>query len=56
MITGDHAATAKAIARELGLRRPDSVLTGRDLDAIGDEALGEAVDRHDRLRAHQPRT
>ena len=43
MITGDHAATATAIARELGLRRPDSVLTGRDLDAIGDEELGEAA-------------
>ncbi|MBG0793054.1 HAD-IC family P-type ATPase [Methylocystis sp. H62] len=43
MITGDHAATAIAIARELGLDRPDSVLTGRDLDAIGDEALGEAA-------------
>ncbi|MGJ0453856.1 MAG: HAD-IC family P-type ATPase [Methylocystis sp.] len=43
MITGDHAATAIAIARELGLNRPDSVLTGRDLDAIGDEALGEAA-------------
>ena len=43
MITGDHAATAAAIARELGLQRPDSVLTGRDLDAIGDEELGEAA-------------
>ncbi|WP_292528727.1 HAD-IC family P-type ATPase [Methylocystis sp.] len=43
MITGDHAATAKAIARELGLRQPDSVLTGHDLDAIGYEELGEAV-------------
>ena len=43
MITGDHAATAKAIARELGLRQPDAVLTGRDLDAIADEELGEAV-------------
>jgi len=43
MITGDHAATATAIARELGLQRPDSVLTGRDLDVIGDEELGEAA-------------
>jgi len=43
MITGDHAATATAIARELGLERPDSALTGRDLDAIGDEELGAAV-------------
>ncbi|MGD9543456.1 MAG: HAD-IC family P-type ATPase [Methylocystis sp.] len=43
MITGDHAATATAIARELGLQRPESVLTGRDLDEIGDEDLGDAV-------------
>jgi len=43
MITGDHAATATAIARELGLKRPDLVLTGRDLDAISDEELGEVV-------------
>jgi len=43
MITGDHAATATAIARELGLERCDSVLTGRDLDALGDEELGEAA-------------
>ena len=43
MITGDHAATAVAIARELGLQRPDSVLTGRELDAIGDDDLGEAA-------------
>ncbi|MGJ0394928.1 MAG: HAD-IC family P-type ATPase [Methylocystis sp.] len=43
MITGDHAATAMAIARELGLQRPDSVITGRELDAIGDEELAEAV-------------
>ncbi len=43
MITGDHAATATAIARELGLQRPDSMLTGRELDAIGDEELAEAV-------------
>ncbi len=43
MITGDHAATAAAIARELGLERPDLVLTGRELDAMGDEELGEAA-------------
>ncbi|MGD9658940.1 MAG: HAD-IC family P-type ATPase, partial [Methylocystis sp.] len=43
MITGDHVATATAIARELGLERPDLALTGRDLDAISDEDLGAAV-------------
>jgi magnesium-transporting ATPase (P-type) len=39
MITGDHALTAQAISRELGLRNCDSVLTGRDLEDIADEDL-----------------
>jgi Ca2+-transporting ATPase len=43
MITGDHAATARAIAREIGLLEPDRVATGRDIDAAGDEALRERV-------------
>jgi len=43
MITGDHAATAVAIGRELGLKSPEAVLTGRDLDALSDEELGDAV-------------
>lgn len=43
MITGDHAKTAAAIGRQVGLQNPDKVLTGRDLDAIDDDALGHAV-------------
>ncbi|KAF0097065.1 MAG: P-type HAD superfamily ATPase [Rhodospirillaceae bacterium] len=44
MITGDHAVTAGAIARELGLTTPDRVLTGRDLDRMSDvELLGTVV-------------
>jgi magnesium-transporting ATPase (P-type) len=43
MITGDHAATAVAIGRELGLQSPDAVLTGRDVDALSDEELAERV-------------
>jgi Ca2+-transporting ATPase len=44
MITGDHARTAQAIARELGLldtsgKRGEQVLTGSELDALSDEAL-----------------
>ncbi|MCU0756140.1 MAG: cation-transporting P-type ATPase [Xanthomonadales bacterium] len=39
MITGDHASTAKAIARAIGLQRPDRVLTGVDIDALDDAAL-----------------
>src|SRR5450756_1482797 len=38
MITGDHARTAQAIARELGLPS-EQVLTGSELDALSDEAL-----------------
>lgn len=39
MITGDHAATAAAIARQLGLDENPRVLTGRELDAIPDAAF-----------------
>lgn len=41
MITGDHRATAKAIARQLGLENCDDVLTGPELDALDDKALME---------------
>jgi magnesium-transporting ATPase (P-type) len=34
MITGDHGATARAIARQLGLVNPEDVLSGSDLDAL----------------------
>ena len=43
MITGDHADTAVAIARQLGLNAPERVLTGQDLDSLDDEALQERV-------------
>jgi len=45
MITGDHAGTAAAIAREIGLGRVNetgaapAVLTGKDLAAISDDEL-----------------
>src|SRR5690606_35315222 len=39
MITGDHAATAAAIARQLGLADEPVVATGADLDSVSDEAL-----------------
>ncbi|WP_334129886.1 cation-transporting P-type ATPase [Sneathiella sp.] len=43
MITGDHAATAAAIARQLGLGETGRVLTGHDLDNISDEEFAAAV-------------
>ena len=39
MITGDHAATARAIARQIGLKNAGQVLTGADIDATDDAAL-----------------
>ena len=41
MITGDHAATAKAIAEDLGIRRSEQelVLTGPELEEISDREL-----------------
>ena len=43
MITGDHAGTAQAIAREIGLADPHRVATGHDIEAASDEALRERV-------------
>ncbi len=43
MITGDHAATAAAIAAELGLDNPAAVLTGRDLDRLDQKGFSRAV-------------
>ena len=43
MITGDHAATARAIAREIGLTHTDNVLTGNDLDFIDDAGLAGRI-------------
>jgi magnesium-transporting ATPase (P-type) len=51
MITGDHAGTAGAIAREIGLNHTTeagdapSVLTGQDLAAMTDAELIEAANR-----------
>ncbi len=39
MITGDHAATAAAIAAQLGLAEHPVVATGHDVDAASDEEL-----------------
>ncbi|WP_165645209.1 HAD-IC family P-type ATPase, partial [Oharaeibacter diazotrophicus] len=39
MITGDHAATARAIARRLGLGDDPPTVTGRDLDGADDAAF-----------------
>lgn len=43
MITGDHAGTAAAIGRQIGLTNPHRVLTGNDLDAMDDAELSAQV-------------
>jgi magnesium-transporting ATPase (P-type) len=43
MITGDHAATARAIARQVGIQNPDEALTGAELDRLDDAELRRLV-------------
>ncbi|MCC5988263.1 MAG: cation-transporting P-type ATPase [Pararhodobacter sp.] len=43
MITGDHAGTAAAIARQVGLKHCDKVLTGADLEEMDDARLAQMV-------------
>ncbi|KTC74862.1 cation efflux transporter [Legionella birminghamensis] len=43
MITGDHARTSIAIAQQIGLKNPNKVLTGNDLDHMNDEELANTV-------------
>ena len=46
MITGDHAATAASIGRQLGLTSDgEPALTGADLDAMDDDELDRRIDR-----------
>ena len=52
MITGDHALTAQAIARQIGLdglaaipAEIPAVLTGRDLAELSDAQLIDAADQ-----------
>ncbi|TLN09944.1 HAD family hydrolase, partial [bacterium] len=47
MVTGDHPATACAIAGQLGLLREGLILTGRELDRMSDGELLSVIDRVD---------
>jgi magnesium-transporting ATPase (P-type) len=47
MVTGDHARTASAVGRELGLNEDHSVLTGEDLDRLDDAAFTAAAESTD---------
>jgi magnesium-transporting ATPase (P-type) len=43
MITGDHALTAAAIGRTIGLKNTQNPLTGADIEKLSDEELQQAV-------------
>ncbi len=43
MITGDHGATAQAIARAIGLDQPERVLTGVELDGLTESQLASVI-------------
>ncbi|WP_417667609.1 HAD-IC family P-type ATPase [Roseibium sp.] len=43
MITGDHAGTASAIGKMIGLLQPRDVLTGSDIDQMNDAQLRDAA-------------
>ncbi len=45
IITGDHALTTKAIAKEIGLyKHGDKILTGEELDSLSDKELFNIID------------
>lgn len=43
MITGDHASTALAIAKQLGFAQTHKALTGREIEAMSDTALEDII-------------
>ncbi len=47
MITGDHAITAKAIGKEIGIGDGEKALTGKELEEMSDEEMRKVVDDYD---------
>ena len=47
MITGDHAITAKAIGKEIGIGDGEKVMTGREMEEMDDAKLREIADEYD---------
>src|SRR5690606_4393833 len=45
MITGDHGATAAAIAQQLRIAESPQVVTGAELDQVSDQDLPELMQR-----------
>jgi len=44
MITGDYPGTARSIARQIGLRSPEHLMTGPQLDEMDDNTLRERIE------------
>ncbi len=47
MLTGDHALTATAIGKQMGIGDGETVMTGKDIETFSDEDLIEAVAKTD---------
>ncbi|QJQ93993.1 MULTISPECIES: cation-transporting P-type ATPase [Halomonadaceae] len=47
MITGDHAVTALAIARQLGFAHTERAMTGKEVEAMSDEELERIIEEVD---------
>ncbi|MGR5065102.1 cation-transporting P-type ATPase [Photobacterium sp. DNB22_13_2] len=47
MITGDHALTARAVARQIGLSNAQETLTGHQMDQLSNEELFEVATQID---------
>jgi P-type Ca2+ transporter type 2C len=47
MITGDHAITARAIGKELGIGDGEKSLTGKELEQMSDEEMLKVVNEYD---------
>ncbi|ABM38861.1 cation-translocating P-type ATPase [Polaromonas naphthalenivorans] len=54
MLTGDHPATARAIARQVGLSERPEVITGDQIAALDDAALRERLRHADLCARLQP--
>ncbi|MCU7837112.1 MAG: cation-transporting P-type ATPase, partial [gamma proteobacterium symbiont of Taylorina sp.] len=54
MITGDHAVTALAIAKQMGIAQGEKVLTGHEIETMEDEQLRAIVDQVDIFARSSP--
>ncbi|HMM56337.1 MAG TPA: cation-translocating P-type ATPase [Rudaea sp.] len=54
MMTGDHPATARAIARQVGLSERADVVSGAEIDALNDAQLRERLRQADLCARLQP--